>query len=200
MISFVFVVACCVCVLMASADEVANRELQQAVGRDDMAGLKAALGKGADINARGSGGQSPLMQAVLGGKINAVKYLLRKGADPTVAENDGYTPMHGAGFQGRAEIAEALIAHGLDARDLHEDGYEPIQRACWGGDARHTDTVRVFLGAGGVPLVDRVFEVCRDSQNEATRDLIKLHWTIENKQPKKMGHVELKDTVREKEL
>ena len=199
MFSFMLVMACCLCVWVASVDEAASRELQQVVARDDMAALKAALGKGADINARGDGGQSPLMQAVLGGKINAVKYLLRKGADPTVAENDGYTPMHGAGFQGRAEIAEALIAHGLDARDLHEDGYEPIQRACWGGDARHTDTVRVFLDAG-VPLLDRVFEVCRDSQNEGTRDLIKLRWTMENKQPKKMGRVELKETVREKEL
>ena len=28
------------------------------------------------------------------------------------------------------------------------DGFTPIHRACWGGEKRHTDTVRAFLEAG----------------------------------------------------
>jgi len=28
------------------------------------------------------------------------------------------------------------------------DGFTPIHRACWGGEKRHTDTVKAFLEAG----------------------------------------------------
>ena len=58
------------------------------------ADLKAALAAGEDINTvQGGTGQTPLMNAVLSGKLLAVKYLLRKGADTTIGEKDGYTPM-----------------------------------------------------------------------------------------------------------
>ena len=43
------------------------------------------------INELGPGGQTPLMHAVLSGKIQAVKYLLKQGADVTIGEKDGYT-------------------------------------------------------------------------------------------------------------
>ena len=99
----------------------------------------------------GDGGQTPLMNAVLSGKVQAVTYLLSQGADTSIAEKDGYTPMHGAAFQGRAEIARALIAHGLDPRDKHQDGYEPIHRASWGKKQRHMETVKVLIEEAGVP-------------------------------------------------
>jgi len=74
---------------------------------------------GAALNGKGPGGQTPLMNAVLMGKLDAVEALLSAGADVTIPEKDGYTPMHGAGFQGRAEIAKALIKHGVDPSDMH---------------------------------------------------------------------------------
>ena len=103
-----------------------------------------------DINTIGPGGQTPLMHAVLSGKLKAVKALLKLGADTTIGEKDGYVPIHGAGFQGRAEIAQALIDHGVDPSHQHSDGFMPIHRACWGQEKRHTDTVRVLL-ENGVP-------------------------------------------------
>ena len=32
--------------------------------------------------------------------------------------------------------------------DRHSDGHTPLQRACWGRDARHADTAKVFLEGG----------------------------------------------------
>ena len=126
-----------------------DNALFEAVNKDDMGLIKAALEAGANIDVQGPGGQSPLMHAVLGGKVAAVKFLLKRGADASIAEKDGYTPMHGAGFQGRAQIARLLIEHGLDPRGTpHDDGFQPIHRAVWGGEQRHTDTVKVFLDAG----------------------------------------------------
>ena len=41
-----------------------------------------------DINTIGPGGQTPLMHAVLSGKLKAVKALLKLGADTTIGEKD----------------------------------------------------------------------------------------------------------------
>ena len=67
--------------------------------------------------------------------------------DASIPEKDGYTPFHGAGFQGRASIARMLIkdSRGLDPNDRHKDGFQPIHRACWGGEARHAETVKVNI-------------------------------------------------------
>ena len=131
---------------------VYSKELDifDAVRQDSETLIKSALGSGVDINSIGPGGQTPLMHAVLSGKVSSVKALLKLGADTTIGEKDGYIPIHGAGFQGRAEIAQILIDHGIDPSDKHTDGYMPIHRACWGQEKRHTDTVKVFL-ENGVP-------------------------------------------------
>jgi len=131
--------------VVVSADKSA---LFAAVAADDAVSIEKALDR-ADINSIGPGGQTPLMNAVLSGKLEAVKVLLSKGADTSIGENDGYTPMHGAGFQGRAEIARVLIEQGkLDPNDKHKDGFTPFHRACWGNEQRHADTADVLLQLG----------------------------------------------------
>ena len=95
-----------------------------------------------------SSGQTPLMMAVLMGKEEVVRLLLKEPTvDASIPEKDGYTPFHGAGFQGRASIARMLIkdSRGLDPNDRHKDGFQPIHRACWGGEARHAETVKVNI-------------------------------------------------------
>ena len=124
---------------------VHSKFIFDAVRADDPEEIAESLKNGADINMIGNGGQTPLMNAVLSGKLESVEYLLSQGADTSIGEKDGYTPMHGAGFQGRAEIARVLINHGLDPRDKHQDGYEPIHRACWGREDRHMETANVLI-------------------------------------------------------
>jgi len=129
-----------------------------------------------DLNEIGPGGQSPLMLAVLSGKEEAVRVLLDRGADTSIAEKDGYTPCHGAGFQGRAHIMKMLLDHGLPCTtDRHKDGYTPLHRACWGGEPRHTETVRTLLRAGAPP--DQAGDDGRSplamTQNYNTKKLLK---------------------------
>ena len=69
------------------------------------------ISNGQDINQRGPGGQTPLMNAVLGGHTEVVKALLELGADHKIPEKDGYTPMHGAGFQGSVRKPHVHIPH-----------------------------------------------------------------------------------------
>ena len=56
------------------------------VREDNVEGILKALNDGGDINVIGPGGQTPLMLAVLSGKLESVKILLEKGADVTIGE------------------------------------------------------------------------------------------------------------------
>ena len=93
-------------ILCLSATVHSNKvDIFDAVRQDNEKIIKSAINAGVDINTIGPGGQTPLMHAVLSGKVSAVKTLLKLGADTKIGEKDGYVPIHGAGFQGRAEIA-----------------------------------------------------------------------------------------------
>ena len=156
----------------ASSDAQA---LFAAVQADDAGAIERELER-SDINSRGPGGQTPLMHAVLSGKVNAVKALLKLGADTSIGEKDGYTPMHGAGFQGRAEIARILVHDGkLNPSDRHEDGHTPFERACWGTEKRHADTAAVLLELG---VGEDEVRKCRTS-NPATAKVIEA-WRKKN--------------------
>ena len=54
-------------------------DIFEQVRKDSMEGIKKAITEKEDVlNTPGPGGQTPLMHAVLQGKINAVKYLLKR--------------------------------------------------------------------------------------------------------------------------
>lgn len=145
--------------------------------------LQDALRDGANVNARNDRtGQTALMAATLQGQTELVEFLLQNTrVDPSVGEKDGYTPPHGAGFQGRADVMRVLKEHGLDVvRDFHADGYAPLHRACWGGEARHTDTVRYLLEEAGAPAdlpggPDR--RTCLEMTSNPRTKALLLEWT-----------------------
>mmetsp|Transcript_5822 Transcript_5822/g.11387 ORF Transcript_5822/g.11387 Transcript_5822/m.11387 type:complete len:203 (-) Transcript_5822:230-838(-) len=138
--------------LDTTPNDEASQTLYQAALDNDKDAIAAALAVGGDINVRdNASGQTALMAASLRGKAGAVGFLLKHGADPSIPEKDGYTPPHGAGFQGRAEVLRLLKGHGLDVINTpHKDGFLPFHRACWGREARHTNTVRVFVEDFGI--------------------------------------------------
>merc|ERR1711948_58922 len=146
-----------------------------AARKDDAAEVDKLVKGGADINALGNGGQSPLMAATLAGSAKAVEALLKAGADATIGEKDGYTPFHGAGFQGRADVAKILFKHGLDVYTTHSDGFIGMHRACWRRERRHADTVRAFIKMGVDPeYKNKDGKTCMDmTQNEDTKKVLK---------------------------
>ena len=145
-------------ILPCSADDTTSQAaLVEAVRADDPTAIERAITSlGADIDLQGGGGQTPLVHAVLSGKVQAVKTLLKLGANVDIPEKDGYTVAHAAGFQGRAEILKILAAHQekkIDIMQPHADGYYPLHRACWGREQRHADTVQAFLELGVPPTL-----------------------------------------------
>lgn len=57
----------------AAPASAAAVRLDQAARSNDVAGARAAIADGADINARGGGGQTPIMAATLAGSADIVK-------------------------------------------------------------------------------------------------------------------------------
>jgi ankyrin repeat protein len=142
------------CTIGVMADMAANDRLLRSISTETtttVESIQKALEEGADVNAVDpQSGQTPLLAAVLRGKIDIVKYLLEHtAADVTIGDKDGYTLAHGAGFQGRADIMQYLHLYGINVLDdFHSDGYAPLHRACWGTEQRHIDTVQVLLDLG----------------------------------------------------
>ena len=68
--------------------------------------------RGADVNARGSSGSTPLIRALIGKYDGVVRALLAKGADPNMTTGipGGMTPLQMAGSN--EEMRKLLIAAG----------------------------------------------------------------------------------------
>jgi hypothetical protein len=88
---------------------------------------------GADIDARGEDGWTPLSWASRGHffkDVSVVRLLLERGADVNSrADDDGFTPLHRASEHGAVEIVRLLLEHGADVEAVNRDGKTALQVA-----------------------------------------------------------------------
>ena len=114
--------------------------------------MRAFIGAGFDINARGSGGRTILHQALFGG-VKMVEYLLKHAGGERLVNSKDYfnqTPLHlvAGGFPvryNRRVITELLLQHGANIYAMDRDGNTPAHLAAFYGDV---DTMRVLIAAG----------------------------------------------------
>ncbi len=83
-------------------------------GKTDV--LRVLVEAGADINARGNHGKSPLIECVSGflrdqHRQEILLLLLKSGADPNIRDEWGRTALHYASMLDRATDAEILVLH-----------------------------------------------------------------------------------------
>lgn len=69
-------------------------QLINAIWRRDVSAVKALLNSGADLNAVGSSGATPLTEAAEMGPLEIARLLLEKGADVNHPNRRGRTPLH----------------------------------------------------------------------------------------------------------
>ena len=122
----------------------ANAALR-AASAGDVSALEKALAAGADPNARGRRGWTPLMYAANKGYTLLVPPLLAAGAKPNLRAADGATALFIAALHGHSEIIAALMKAGADPSIKGPKG-----RTAW-DVARKSPAVLVLLAFRDCP-------------------------------------------------
>ena len=126
-------------------DEEQLAQLFYQVAADgDIEQVKLLISKGADVNAEGTRGWTPLLGAVNKGHVQMVKVLLENGANVDVGD-DWYTPLYYPIWEGDKEMVKTLISGGADVNTEPKEGdYRPLVYAVW---YRHPDIVKILIEA-----------------------------------------------------
>ncbi len=89
---------------------------------------------GAQVNARGQSGRTPLHFA--GTQLGMMQFLIEKGADVTVRDTEGVAPLDEAVWQGSLDAVAILLAHGARLNEMEpKTGATPINEAAYRGHA-----------------------------------------------------------------
>jgi hypothetical protein len=108
--------------------------LWDAAKNGDLAKLKEALSKDADVNGHDDKGITPLSWAAMAGHADAAQLLIKEGAKINGKNRDGGTPLHGAAFLGQTEIVELFIKNKANLNIANGDGETPLDNAAHGWD------------------------------------------------------------------
>lgn len=125
----------------APPKQALNDELFAAARAGDVAAVKAALDRGADVNARFRYGTTALFKAAEKGNTEVVKLLLERGADANVKDT----------FYGATAIGWAIQnKHVETVRVLLEKGAEGVDDVLGAGASEgNIELVRIALDKGG---------------------------------------------------
>ena len=121
----------------------------------DLAGVEAALAKGASVNAFDEEwmfglhmtGPTPLGLAASFGHKNVAVFLLAHGAKVDMTDSAGYTPLHQAAMSGSTDVAKLLLDHHANANARDGLGMSPLVWAAYKG---HTNIATLLIARGAV--------------------------------------------------
>ena len=85
-----------------------GRNIHDAAFWGNIEAVKQHLAEGADVNAKGEKGETPLHGAAFTGRMEVVELLIENGADVNAKDEDGGTPLDYAG----GVVADLLRKHG----------------------------------------------------------------------------------------
>ena len=126
-------------------------DVHTAAATGDLETVKKYLDSGADVNAPGLIGSTPLHFAARAGHLEVARLLLDSGAEINIRSDPGVTPLHAAAHGNHDAMAELLIRRGADKdpRDKNH-GYTPLHRAAVYG---HVEVSLALLKQGADPGV-----------------------------------------------
>jgi ankyrin repeat protein len=121
--------------------------LEYSVRRRQTNVTKMLLEFGADPNATGTGGTTPLADAALKGDLDGVRLLLAHGARPNAISQDGTQPIHDAALGDSAEVIRELLKQGANVNARTRDEVQtPLHMAAAMGKMKAVEAL-VALGA-----------------------------------------------------
>lgn len=95
------------------------------------ANLERMIALGALVDGADSNGQTPLMWAAMGGKLDNIALLLKHGADVNKATVKGFSPLFFAIKSDEPKAVEAILAVGGDVQQVAVDGTNAAQLAAY---------------------------------------------------------------------
>lgn len=134
-------VAVCAC-MSALADDAS---LLASAEAGDRAAVEELLRTGADVNARGADGTTPLMWAAHRGDAEMVRDLLAAGADTSARNEYGVSALAEAAYIASTPVIDALLQAGADADSRSPEGETPLMLAARAGNA---PAAELLLNAG----------------------------------------------------
>ncbi|KAB1866779.1 hypothetical protein F6A08_02905 [Microbacterium algeriense] len=126
----------------------ATRALLAAAAAGDETTVRSAIETGADIEARGSGGMTPLVAATKANHTAAARVLIEAGADVNAKDDMQDSAYLYAGARGHDEILRLTLEHGADLTSTNRFGGTALIPAAERG---LLSTIRILLGAGVDP-------------------------------------------------
>jgi Raf kinase inhibitor-like YbhB/YbcL family protein len=123
----------------------AQSDLDDIVVTGTIADARAAIAKGADVNAKDADGVTPLMRAASAGRADMVSLLLSRSADANAKTTGGVTPLMMASLGGYVSAMRPLIAAKADVNVKDNQGRTALMAASSSGEAA---AVEALLGAG----------------------------------------------------
>src|SRR3954467_15332769 len=157
--------------------------LLTAAERGDQALARTLLQQGADVNAAGGDGSTPLHRAVFSDHFDIATLLVKAGAKVAVTDRYGVTPLALACLNGNAKMIRLLIEAGADPATVDSAGEPALMTAARTGVP---DALRALLDAGAkVDARDTQFQqtslmiAVRENQVEAVDFLISRHAAVD---------------------
>ena len=126
--------------------------IHQAAWTGNINVVKQYLAAGANVNAKGENGWTPLHMAALSGHKEIAELLIAKAANKNAEVGDENTPLHYAAFNGHKEIVELLIAAGADVNTKGYGGTTPLDDAIQTKQYPTADLLRKHGGKTGEEL------------------------------------------------
>lgn len=156
------------------------QQLIDECAKGDLAAVQALIGKGANVNYRGTHGNTPLGYSAYSGHDEIVRFLLDAGADPNIPAYDGWSALALAVYEGHPRPAKLLLDTGADPHFVHgQSGENLLHVAVAKSDQGESASrcVALLLGAGVNPNGKTKQGVETDSfYNVTVYSETPLHW------------------------
>ena len=134
--------------LESSNQDELDKRLLAAAEKGDIEEVRNLLDRGAEVDSRNRGGETPLHKAAKNGHIEVARLLLDRGARIDAVDGFKMTPLHWAAWSGRSGVAILLLYKGarVDAEDHFKRA--PLYKAV---DHGHRETAKLFILHGEDP-------------------------------------------------
>lgn len=100
--------------------------LMDAVDNTRFESVRGLISKGANVNYRGSHGETPLLKSLMCDDHRICQYLLESGSEVDIPTANGYSPLAFASLQNNFEYVRMLLKHKANINQKTQEGWTPL--------------------------------------------------------------------------